>query len=96
MAIYGLGDANIAGNLTKIPTCEKQKNRENICQRKQSNAQENIYVLRQFAYVHGVAEISLLLGKKKYKVQLQDFFTLTKTRQQLYKNLITKVGSTMG
>ena len=38
-------------------------NRENTCQRKQSHAQDNIYVIRQFAYVHGVAGISLLSGK---------------------------------
>ena len=30
-------------------------NRENTRQRKQSHAQDNIYVVRQFAYVHGVA-----------------------------------------
>ena len=39
-------------------------NRENTRQRKkQSHAQNNIYVVRQFAYAHGVAGISLLLGK---------------------------------
>ena len=30
---------------------------------KQSQAQDNIYVVRQFAYVHRVAGISLLSGK---------------------------------
>ena len=54
----------LVGNSIKIPTCEKQKkNRENIRQTKQSNAQGNIYVVRQFAYVYGVSEISLLSGK---------------------------------
>ena len=56
--------ADSVGNLTKIPTCEKQNRpRENTRQRKQSHAQDNIYVVRQFAYVHGVAEILLLSGK---------------------------------
>ena len=30
-------------------------NGENTSQRKQSHAQDNIYVVQQFAYVHGVA-----------------------------------------
>ena len=39
-------------------------NRENTRQRKkQSHAQNNIYVVRQFAYVHGIAGISLLSRK---------------------------------
>ena len=38
-------------------------------------------MVRQFAYVHGVIWISLLLGKKKYKVRLQ-FFLTQETRQQ--------------
>ena len=58
-AAIGGGVAAIA-NLTKIPTCEKQKKIEKIhAKEKQSHAQENIYVVRQFAYVHGVAGISL-------------------------------------
>jgi len=83
------------GNLTEISTCEKQKNRENTCERKQSNAQDNIYMVRQFHYVHGVAGISLLSGKNT-KVRLQYFSLPQKTRQQPYKTLITKVDSTMG
>ena len=56
--------AFFVGNLTKIQTCEKQnKPRENTRQRKQSHAQDNIYMVRQFAYIHGVAGISLLSGK---------------------------------
>ena len=31
--------------------------------RKQSHAQDNIYVVQQFAYVHEIAGISLLSGK---------------------------------
>ena len=45
----------------KFQTCEKQKNRENkTLKEKQSHAQDSIYVVRQFAYVHRVAGISLL------------------------------------
>ena len=59
---------------------------------KQSHAQDNIYVVRQFAYVHGVAGISLLSGKiTKCGLRLQ-YFSLTKTQQQHHtKTLITKV-----
>ena len=32
---------------------------------KQSHAQDNIYMVRQFTYIHGVAGISLLSGKPK-------------------------------
>ena len=55
---------------------KKKKNRGNTHQRKQSHAQDNIYVVQQFAYVHGVAVISLLLRKKKYKMRLQFFLCL--------------------
>ena len=45
----------------KFQTCEKQKNRENkVPKEKQSHAQDSIYVVRQFAYVHRVVGISLL------------------------------------
>ena len=48
----------------KFQTCEKQKNRENkIPKEKQSHAQDSIYVVRHFAYVHRVAGISLLSKK---------------------------------
>ena len=47
----------------KFQPVRNKTNRENTCQRKQSHAQDNIYVVRQFAYVHGVTGISLLLGK---------------------------------
>ena len=41
-------------NLWETKQIEKTHAKE-----KQSYAQDNIYVVRQFAYVHGVAEISL-------------------------------------
>ena len=45
----------------KFQTCEKQKNREKKTPKeKQSHAQDSIYVVRKFAYVHKVAGISLL------------------------------------
>ena len=50
--------------------CEKQ-NRENTRQRKKrSHVQDSIYVVRQFAYVHGVTGISLLLGCHSDQTQL--------------------------
>ena len=43
----------------KFQTCEKQNNRENKTPKvKQSHAQDSIYVVQQFAYVHRVAGIS--------------------------------------
>ena len=56
-------DHESVGKFTEISNLWETKNRENTRQKKQSHAQNNIYVVRQFAYVHGVAEISLLLGK---------------------------------
>ena len=51
-------------------TCEKQ-NRENTRQRKKrSHVQDSTYVVRQFAYVHGVIGISLLLGCHSDQTQL--------------------------
>ena len=56
-----------------------KKNRENTRQRKQSHAQDNIYVVQQFAYVYGVAGISLLLGKNtEYKNCGYNLFSLIK------------------
>ena len=43
----------------KFQPVRNKTNRENTRQRKQSHAQDNIYVVRQFAYVHGVAGILL-------------------------------------
>ena len=47
----------------KFPNCEKQKIEKTHTKEKQSHAQENIYVVWQFAYIHGVAGISLLSRK---------------------------------
>ena len=57
---------------------KKKKNRENTRQRKQSHAQDNIYMVRQFAYVHGVAGIFIII-RKEYKLWLQYFQTLKNT-----------------
>ena len=54
----------LVGNLIEFQPV-RNKNRENTRQSKQSNTQDNIYVVRQFSYVHRVAGISLLSGKKK-------------------------------
>ena len=44
------------------------KKKKTHAKEEQSHAQDSIYMIRQFAYVHGVAGISLLLGKnKEYK-----------------------------
>ena len=52
------------GNFKNSQLVRNKINRENARQRKkQSHAQDNIYVVRQFAYIHGVAGISLLSGK---------------------------------
>ena len=75
----------------KFQTCEKQKNKENKTPKvKQSHAQDSIYVVRQFAYVHRVAGI-LLLSKKitmcGYSVFLskkqQDKTLIPKKKKQL-------------
>ena len=48
----------------KFQICVKQKNRENKTPKeKQLHAQDSIYMVRQFVYVHRVAGI-LLLSKK--------------------------------
>ena len=54
--------------------------------KKQSHAQDNIYVVRQFVYVHGVAGISLLSRKKIQSAAIQFFYS--QKRQQ--QTLITK------
>ena len=70
-------------NSQPVRNKKKKKNRGNTHQRKQSHAQDNIYVVQQFAYVHGVAVISLLLGKKKYKMRLQFFLCLKNMKTTL-------------
>ena len=62
-----------------------KKNRENTRQRKQSNAQDNIYVVRQFAYVHGVAGISLL-SRKNTIHSAATIFLFIKARQPTHNN----------
>ena len=70
----------------KFQPVRNKTNRENTHQRKQSHAQDNIYVVRQFAYVYGVVRISLLSGKNK-KVRQYSFSHSQKLHQ---KTLITK------
>ena len=41
----------------------KKIKKTNAKKKKQSNAQKNIYMVRQFAYIHGIARISLLSRK---------------------------------
>ena len=85
----------------KFQTCEKQKNRENKAPKeKQSHAQDNIYVVWQFADVHRVAEISLL----SKKITMCGYCVFLSQKQQQDKTLITKkngfyilrIGFTMG
>ena len=72
----------------KFQTCEKQKkNRENKTPKeKQSHAQDSIYVVRQFAYVHRVAGISLL----SKKITMCGYSVFLSKKQQEDKTLITK------
>ena len=50
---------NLNPNLWETKQIEKTQAKEKQSQEKQSHAQDNIYVVRQFAYIHGVAGISL-------------------------------------
>ena len=71
----------------KFQTCEKQKNRKNKTPKvKQSHAQDSIYVVWQFAYVHRVAEISLLSNK----ITMCGYSVFLSQKQQQDKTLITK------
>ena len=64
---------------------------------KQSHAEDNIYVVRQFAYVYEGAEILLLSGKSTIHNAVTKFFTLYKHGNRFpITTLITKVGSTIG
>ena len=58
----------LLGISPKFPTYEKQQKKieKTHAKEKQSHAQDNIYVIRQFAYVHRIARISLL-SRKNYK-----------------------------
>ena len=53
------------GIYTKFPDLWDVKNRENIYTKKKKNhTQDNIYVVREFAFVYRVAWISLFSRKK--------------------------------
>ena len=62
--------------LNRIPNPWETKIREKThAKEKQSHAQDSIYVVRQFAYIHGVAGISLLSGKNtEYNLAATIFF----------------------
>ena len=71
----------------KFQTYEKQKNKENKTPKvKQSHTQDSIYVVRQFAYVHRVAGISLL----SKKITMCGYSVFLFQKQQQDKTLITK------
>ena len=75
----------------KFQTCEKQKNREKkMPKENQSHAPDSIYVVRQFAYVHRVAEISLL----SKKITMCGYSVFLSQKQQEDKTLITKKKTT--
>ena len=50
-------------NMYEILRPVRCKNREKYTPKRNNHTLDNIYVVWQFAYVHGVAEISLFLGK---------------------------------
>ena len=61
----------------------KKKKIEKIhVKEKQLHAQDNIYVVWQFAYIHGIAGILLLSGKNiEYNTSGYSIFSLYITRQ---------------
>ena len=70
------------GNQAEFPTYEKQKIEKTHAKEKQSHTQDSIYVVRQFAYVHGVVGISLLSGKNtEHNHGGYNIFSLYITRQ---------------
>ena len=62
--------------LTRNSQPVRNKNREktHAKEKKNNHTQDNIYVVRQFAYVHGVVGISLLSGKKIQSAATVFFF----------------------
>jgi len=64
-------------HLNSQPVRNKKKIEKTHAKEKQSHAQDNIYVIRQFAYVHRVTGISLLSGKSTKSVATI-FFTTAK------------------
>ena len=69
--------------LNRIPNLWETKiEKKTHAKEKQSHAQDSIYVIRQYAYVHGVAGISLLSGKNiEYNHNGYNIFSLYITRQ---------------
>ena len=69
-----------------------------MCQRKQSYTQDNIYVVQQFTYVHGDAEISLLSEKNTKNGAATIFFLCPQKHDSNTHNktLITKLHSGLG
>ena len=51
------------GISTKFPNQRDAKIEKKYILKKNNHTQDSIYVIRQIAYVHGVARISLFLGK---------------------------------
>ena len=70
---------------------KKKKIEKTHVKEKQLYTQDNIYVVWQYAYIRGVTGISLLSGKKKYKMRLQFFLSLKNTTTTHNKTLITKL-----
>ena len=74
--------------LTRVPNLwETKKIEKTHAKEKQSHAQDNIYVIRSFAYVHRIVGISLLSGKNTKCGY--SFFTLSQDNNN-NKILITK------
>ena len=81
------GEVNHVGNLTWNSQPMRNKKIEKIhTKEKQLHAQDNIYMVWQIAYAHGVTRISLLSGKNA-SAAIQ-CFNLSKTTT--IKTLITK------
>ena len=72
---------------TKFPDLCDAKNREKYMPKRNNHTQDSIYVVRQFAYIHEVAEISLFLGEK-YRMQQYSFFSFKK--KKTFETLISK------
>ena len=74
-------------NPNSQPLRNKKIEKNTRQRKKQLHAQDSIYVVRQFAYVHGIARISLL-SEKNTKVRLQ-FFLSHKNTATTPQTLIT-------
>ena len=79
------------GNKPNSQPVRNKKNRENTRQRKQSHAQDNFYVVRQFAYIYGVIGISLLSGKNT-KCSYSVFSLPLKTTQHYSSQVESSIG----